>query len=311
MASRRSTGGTRPALDYPALLSIPIIFDERIPKLINAAVLKYEERCARANSLLSQIDSLLLDKLGVKLEASARNEILTRMFRSSFCKMTGQRWDPLFYQGDIFHFIRETQYERPKLGSLKVRFQTGFPAGRGDQSDEEDSIIQIRPTNLSSDRELVFQRNVCIASTELQKRPSDVLQRGEVLFNNTNSQEQVGKTAYFDLVGKYFCSNHITRITTDANQLNPQFLGYVLNLYQRQRVFFKLCTNWNNQSGIGVEVLEQIPIPLPTPKRQVQIVHCLEKVRISAQELRRKAASELENTKSYIEDLILGQEGIA
>ena len=30
LASRRSTGGTRPALDYPALLSIPIIEDKRI-----------------------------------------------------------------------------------------------------------------------------------------------------------------------------------------------------------------------------------------------------------------------------------------
>lgn len=33
LASRRSTGGTRPALDYPALLSIPIIEDERILQL--------------------------------------------------------------------------------------------------------------------------------------------------------------------------------------------------------------------------------------------------------------------------------------
>lgn len=30
LASRRSAGGTRPASDYPALLSIPIIDDERI-----------------------------------------------------------------------------------------------------------------------------------------------------------------------------------------------------------------------------------------------------------------------------------------
>jgi len=34
LASRRSTGGTRPALDYPALLSIPIIEDERILELL-------------------------------------------------------------------------------------------------------------------------------------------------------------------------------------------------------------------------------------------------------------------------------------
>ena len=101
-----------------------------------------------------------------------------------------------------------------------------------------------------------------------------------MLFNNTNSQEQVGKTAYFDLVGDYFCSNHITRIATDGDQLHPQFLGYVLNLYQRQKAFFRLCTNWNNQSGVGMDLLKKIPIPLPDPKRQRQIVRRLEKIRI-------------------------------
>jgi hypothetical protein len=37
LASRRSTGGTRPALDYPALLSIPIISDQRIPQLVSSS----------------------------------------------------------------------------------------------------------------------------------------------------------------------------------------------------------------------------------------------------------------------------------
>jgi hypothetical protein len=38
LASRRATGGTRPALDYPALLSIPILYDERILTITKKAV---------------------------------------------------------------------------------------------------------------------------------------------------------------------------------------------------------------------------------------------------------------------------------
>lgn len=53
LASRRSTGGTRPALDYPALLSIPVIADERIPKRINAAVSRAEELRRKANEEIS------------------------------------------------------------------------------------------------------------------------------------------------------------------------------------------------------------------------------------------------------------------
>jgi len=38
LASRRSTGGTRPALDYPALLSIPIIEDKRILEITKKVI---------------------------------------------------------------------------------------------------------------------------------------------------------------------------------------------------------------------------------------------------------------------------------
>jgi restriction endonuclease S subunit len=79
-----------------------------------------------------------------------------------------------------------------------------------------------------------------------------------------------------------------------------------LNLYQRQKVFFKLCTNWNNQSGIGVDVLSKIPVPLPGMERQKQIVRRLDKIQTDAQELRRKAAVELEEAKKAIEVMILG-----
>jgi hypothetical protein len=53
LASRRSTGGTRPALDYAALLSIPVVVNARLPKLIEAAVGKYESCLAKAGELLA------------------------------------------------------------------------------------------------------------------------------------------------------------------------------------------------------------------------------------------------------------------
>ena len=135
-----------------------------------------------------------------------------------------------------------------------------------------------------------------------------MLKRGEVLFNNTNSQEQVGKTVLFDFEGNYFSSNHITRIGTKAADLNALFLTYVLNLYQRQKVFFKLCTNWNNQSGVGSDILQHILIPLPNLVRQAAIVSRLEQIRDQARVLRKQANADFEKAKQHIENLILGTE---
>ena len=36
--------------------------------------------------------------------------------------------------------------------------------------------------------------------------------QGDVIFNNTNSEDLVGKTAYFDLTGNFVLSNHMTII---------------------------------------------------------------------------------------------------
>jgi type I restriction enzyme S subunit len=135
-----------------------------------------------------------------------------------------------------------------------------------------------------------------------------VLKRREVLFNNTNSQEQVGKTVWFDLDGHYFSSNHITRIGTKSAELNPQYLAAVLNIYQRRKVFFKLCTNWNNQSGVGSDILQRMPVPIPKPARQTAIVERLEVVRDKARALREQARADLEKAKRDIEALILGKE---
>ena len=51
LASRRSTGGTRPALDYSALLSIPVVFDERIPELMRRAVERHQTQIQKATAL--------------------------------------------------------------------------------------------------------------------------------------------------------------------------------------------------------------------------------------------------------------------
>ncbi len=239
----------------------PLDIQHQIITKMNTAYVSKKEKEAAAKILLYSVDNYLLQELGIELP-KVKNIINQHlMFTRKFSEVTGNRLDPLYHEGDIFHFVRESNCELQSLGNYVAIFLTGFAAGRDDQDRAQGGVIQIRPTNISDDRELVFRRNVYIAPPELKKRSIDRLKRREALFNNTNSQEQVGKTVYFDLEGDYFCSNHITRIATDGDRLDPQYLCFILNLYQRQKVFFKLCTNWNNQSGVGVDVLSKILVP--------------------------------------------------
>jgi restriction endonuclease S subunit len=261
---------------------------------------------ARASQLLASIDDLLLEELGIKLAQVPPAPLADRVFRRSFSKLSGNRWDPLFFQRDIYDFIRHPKLKLRPLSDFIVKMTTGFAAGKDDQADDDNGVVQIRPTNFSDDRELIFERNVYIDRRELAKHPVDILQRREVLFNNTNSQELVGKSVLFDLPGEFFASNHITRVTLREKELHPEFLTHVLNLYQRKRVFFRLCTNWNNQSGVGPEVLRKVLIPEISEPEQRRIVTKISTLRASAKSLRAEAIAHLAAAKLEIEMMILG-----
>lgn len=258
---------------------------------------------AQAAEQIARIDDYLLAELGISVP-EADDALKNRMFTVNFSESSGKRFDPLFFYRNFLDQVPTGRYLVEPLSRHVAYFQTGFAAGKGDQSTNDTDVIQLRSTNLSDDRELVFDRNVYIHREALEKRPGDILQPGEVLFNNTNSQELVGKSVLFDLDGDYFCSNHMTRIGT-ANSLHPDYLAHLLNLYQRQNVFFRVCTNWNNQSGVNNGVLGGVPIPVPPIEQQIVIAQTITDLRSSAKKLRQEAKEELERARQEVERMIL------
>lgn len=308
LAKRRSTGGTRPALDYGALRSIPVIFNDGILDAIKKANHQHAEAIVQASRTLDSIDEYLLAELGITLPPEPENTIANRIFKAHRREMAGWRFDPLFHSFKLWHAIEGAPVPHKKLGLCCHYLKTGFAAGGDMQLFDDQGVIQLRPTNIDSDRELIFEKNIYLDESLLLERPGDVVQSGEVLFNNTNSQELVGKSVYFDIEEQpFFCSNHMTRIGVIKDELDPEYLTSVLNAYQRLRVFFSLCTNWNNQSGVNVDLLRQLPIPIPHTDKQMAIAAHIRAVRHSAKQLRQQAESQLANAKRKIEAMLLGE----
>ncbi len=97
----------------------------------------------------------------------------------------------------------------------------------------------------------------------LAARPERRLQRGDVLFNNTNSPELVGKTALFEDDDQPAFSNHMTRLRVDAERLDPDYLALRLHFAWMRGYFAEHCNNHVSQASIGREVLRSFPIELP------------------------------------------------
>ena len=305
------SGNTLPRLQTEDIKKIlipipPLEIQNKIITKMDAAYFTKKQKEIEAQRLLDSINNYLLGELGIELQETKENTIQRRIFKRKYNKVSGRRFDPLYYSGNIYQTIDDALYETVNITNVTHYLKSGFAAGKQDQSNGIDDIIQIRPTNINSNREFDFSRNVYINKTNLIKRKNDILKYGEVLFNNTNSQELVGKTILFDLDGTYFCSNHITRILPNNEVINGQYLTSLLNLYQKKQVFFKICTNWNNQSGVNVDVLGKIKISLPPLKKQKEIAEHITSIRMQAKQLQQEAITELEQAKKEVEVMIMG-----
>ena len=275
----------------------------RVVSIMQSAYQPKRQKDAEAQKLLDSIDEYVLAELEIGIDFKPQ---LTFATYSSHVK---RRLDPLYHCQDVFYFLGDYQGNIAELGNHIEYAQSGFAAGYSEQDAEGDGILQIRPTNISDDRRLVFDRNIYVKQEAVRKQPGDILVKGEVLFNNTNSQELVGKSVLFDLDGQYFCSNHITRIKVKDTDLDTDYLTAILNLYQRRGVFYRICTNWNNQSGVNVELLKMIKMPLPTLEAQNKISSEIQSRMNQAHELRQQANAQVEKAKAEVERLILGLEG--
>lgn len=305
IASRHSTGGTRPALDYPSLKNIPII--EGIDfSIIDHAIAIKKQKELDAQQMIDNIDSYLLDKLSISIK-ERKEELKSKMFfiRRNILE---QRFDPLYYYADIKKYTHCTYSE--KLSSLAFSFTNGFAVGRQDQVEEGEGILQIRPTNIDNNGQLKYDRNVYVP--EMKDIP--FVESGVVLFNNTNSQEWVGKTAYFanEENWKVYISNHITTIEVDRSKILPEYLCAILNMYQRHKIFYSICTNWNNQSGVGLDLLKSLYIPLFTSDRkeslrkQQEIVDKIKAIYQEADECIFSATQVMSEAKAKVESMIVG-----
>lgn len=300
LASRRSTGGTRPALDYPALKSIPIIEGIDFSKLKDA-YLTQKNILKNAKEKLASIDTYLLGQLGIIKEEKSVN-IGNRVFTISFRNLVGKRFDPIYYNSDLDQF-NKGKFISFKLKDLINDFSSGQGVGRQDQVDEVEGILQIRPTNLGPRGSFLFQKNVFVPDEARHKR----IEKGDVIFNNTNSQELVGKSAYWDKNIEATYSNHITVLRTDDAKILPEYLVLILNLYQKSKIFYSICTNWNNQSGVGIDVLLDLKIPVPPLSVQKEIISHIQQIHDEAKNLEDYANQVLEYTKLKIEKMILGE----
>ncbi|WP_425477079.1 restriction endonuclease subunit S [Thermocrinis minervae] len=199
-------------------------------------------------------------------------------------------------------------WEVVRLGDLKnknmLKIQFGFPCGKW--NDIGSGIPQLRPFNIN-EMGYIDLNNLKYIQTD-KDISNYLVKKGDIIFNNTNSEELVGKTAYFNHDNKKFViSNHMTIIRVIDERLSAYFIAKYLHKKWYEGYYKIICRRHVNQCSINLARLSNIPIPLPPLPVQQKIAEILSAVdeKIQAEENKKKALQEL--FKSMLHNLMSGK----
>lgn len=150
-------------------------------------------------------------------------------------------------------------------------------------------VPHLRPFNVTTAGEVVITPDTVEIPRDFREDLERFhLQAGDVLFNNTNSVELVGKTGIVRQPMSVAFSNHINRLRVrHPEQADPRWLALALRHLQEKGFFEAHCRKWIGQAGFNQTELANVEIPLPNITEQRRIVGRIEALLGEVREMRR------------------------
>ncbi len=152
------------------------------------------------------------------------------------------------------------------LSDFISEVQNGFASGERDA----EGVTQLRMNNVNTRGIISFDESIRVPCTENQLRKFRLF-KGDVLFNNTNSTELVGKSALFTgYTEPVVFSNHFTRLRVHPDRADAAFVAFFLNHLWNRKHFAEICQRWIGQSAVKFDKIAslQVQFPdLPTQRR--------------------------------------------
>ncbi|EAJ7432392.1 restriction endonuclease subunit S [Campylobacter coli] len=191
-------------------------------------------------------------------------------------------------------------WEWKSLGEISNLIQNGFAASKNNEIPS--GYVHLRTHNISTDGNLNFDTLIKI-KREFIKEKQSFIEKNDILFNNTNSTELVGKTALVTQNYNYAFSNHLTKIKL-KNQYNSKLVVFYFVLLLKNKYFEKICHQWIGQSGINIDKLKKIQIPLPPLKEQEQIASHLDELSSHVKNLKQNYQAQIKDLQELKKSLL-------
>lgn len=276
IASRHSTGGTRPALDYPSLKNIPVINGLDFSFVEDAIKIK-KEKDAEAQRLLDSIDEYLLTALVVSIP-KINNTLGNRIFISSFRKIVGNRMDPVFSLYFGKNILSEC-YENIHLRSI-ASISKGDSLTSAEIEEGNIPVIAGGQTSPYCHSCPNFEGNVITVSA---------------------SGAYAGYVWYHDY--PIYATDCCVIVSKDESRFMTKYLFEVMKL--QQKAIYRLQTGAAQPHVYAVD-LQMLNIPDIPIEKQQRIVDYIDNIRNKAKALQEEGRAILEKATHEVEMKIIG-----
>ncbi|MDF1659629.1 MAG: restriction endonuclease subunit S [Verrucomicrobiales bacterium] len=203
------------------------------------------------------------------------------------------------------NFVKSTTLD-PHFGKLRSKHPvakagdhiTQLQYGISESLTESEGIPVLRMNNLQNG--VLDLRDLKYFPASPEDLEDVILNKGDVLFNRTNSFDLVGKVSLFDVEGTYTFASYLIRIKTDERTLDPRYLNFFFNTELGKAKIRRYRTPGVSQSNINAQNIRQIRIPLPPISEQRSLMDKVD----SEQALLETAVQAVQNAKQLQKSLI-------
>ena len=296
IASRHSTGGTRPALDYPSVKNLPIIEGIDFSPIDRAIELKKQKEI-EAQKLLNSIDTYILNELGITLP-EIKTDLKSRMFLVNRSELE-ERLDPTVYKDGTK--LVSSLFENVKLSHVAFvnpgGVYKGTPIGTSISFIPMEVIDEVY-SEISSHGE----------TTIADSSGFTKFKEGDLLWAKITPCMQNGKSAIArDLTNGLGCgSTEFFVLRPKDERLSVEYLHVILHLKCVRETAMLYFGGSAGQQRVSASFLENFNLPLPSFTKQQEIANHIYAIRQQAKQLQREGNSILENAKKEVEQMIIG-----
>lgn len=296
IASRHSTGGTRPALDYPSVKNLPIIESIDFSPIDRAIELKRQKE-SEAQQLLDSIDAYILNELGITLP-EIKTDLKSRMFLVNRSELE-ERLDPTVYKNGTK--LISSLFENVKLSN--VAFVNPSGAYKGKAIETPISFIPM---------EVIDEVYSEISSTEettiADSSGFTKFKEGDLLWAKITPCMQNGKSAIArNLTNGLGCgSTEFFVLRPKDERLSVEYLHVILHLKCVRETAMLYFGGSAGQQRVSTSFLENFNLPLPSLEKQLEMANHIYAIRQKAKQLQEEGKTILENAKKEVEQMIIG-----